>query len=72
MNTLNKTLTTPVDRPVKVVQFGEGNFLRAFVDYMIDIANEKGVFDGDIAIIKPIDFGTLVKNNLTINKRIYF
>ena len=29
-----------------VIQFGEGNFLRAFVDYMIDIANEKGVFDG--------------------------
>ena len=26
--------------PVKVVQFGEGNFLRAFVDWMIDIANE--------------------------------
>lgn len=31
-------------RRVKVLQFGEGNFLRAFVDYMIDIANEKGVF----------------------------
>ncbi len=45
--------------PVKVVQFGEGNFLRAFVDYMIDIANEKGVFDGDIVIVKPISFGSL-------------
>ena len=33
----------------KVMQFGEGNFLRAFVDYMIDIANEKGVFDGSVA-----------------------
>lgn len=46
-------------RPVKVMQFGEGNFLRAFVDYMIDIANEKGVFDGDIVIVKPIEFGSL-------------
>ena len=27
------------DAPVKVMQFGEGNFLRAFVDYFIDIAN---------------------------------
>ncbi len=45
--------------PVKVLQFGEGNFLRAFVDYMIDIANEKGVFDGSIAIAKPISFGNL-------------
>ena len=45
--------------PIKVVQFGEGNFLRAFVDYMIDIANEKGVFGGSIAIVKPISYGTL-------------
>ncbi|MBO7520568.1 MAG: hypothetical protein J6T73_07310, partial [Clostridia bacterium] len=44
---------------IKVIQFGEGNFLRAFVDYMIDIANEKGIFDGDIAIVKPISFGSL-------------
>lgn len=48
-----------VNRPIKVVQFGEGNFLRAFVDYMLDIANEKAAFDGDIAIIKPIPFGNL-------------
>ena len=45
--------------PIKVMQFGEGNFLRAFVDYMIDIANEKGAFDGSIAIVKPISFGSL-------------
>ncbi|MCD8067738.1 MAG: tagaturonate reductase [Lachnospiraceae bacterium] len=58
MEQLNKTVTKKVDRPVKVVQFGEGNFLRAFVDYMIDIANEKGLFDGDIVLIKPIPFGS--------------
>lgn len=46
-------------RPIRVVQFGEGNFLRAFVDYFVDAANEKGVFDGDVAIVKPIAFGTL-------------
>ena len=34
------------DAPVKVMQFGEGNFLRAFVDYFIDIANEKAGFNG--------------------------
>ena len=33
------------ERPVRIVQFGEGNFLRAFVDWMVDIANEKGVLD---------------------------
>lgn len=46
-------------REIKVVQFGEGNFLRGFVDYMIDVANEKGIFNGDIAIVKPISFGGL-------------
>jgi tagaturonate reductase len=47
------------NRPVKVLQFGEGNFLRAFVDYMIDIANEKGLFDAGIQIVKPIKSGSL-------------
>ncbi len=46
-------------RPVKVLQFGEGNFLRAFVDYMIDIANEKTNFNGGIVLVKPISFGSL-------------
>ncbi|MBE5794026.1 MAG: tagaturonate reductase [Clostridiales bacterium] len=45
--------------PVKVLQFGEGNFLRAFVDYMIDIANEKADFNGGIVLVKPISFGSL-------------
>ena len=59
MEVLNKNMTNPVNRPVKVVQFGEGNFLRGFVDYMIDIANEQGKFDGSIVLIKPIEFGNL-------------
>ncbi|MBO5358779.1 MAG: tagaturonate reductase [Clostridia bacterium] len=58
MNILDK-VTAKAEYPIKVMQFGEGNFLRAFVDYMIDIANEKGVFDGSIAIVKPISFGSL-------------
>lgn len=59
MKALDKTMTGKQERPVRVVQFGEGNFLRAFVDYMIDIANEQGKFDGDIVMIKPIEFGSL-------------
>lgn len=59
MNGLNRAMTGKKNRPVRVVQFGEGNFLRAFVDYMIDIANEKGTFDGDIVLVKPIDVGNL-------------
>ena len=69
---MNYLKTLPKEkRPIRVVQFGEGNFLRAFVDYMIDIANEKGVFGGNIAIVKPICFGSLENfekqnNNYTV------
>lgn len=51
MELLNRKKTGKVERPVKVLQFGEGNFLRAFVDYMIDIANEQGKFNGDIVLV---------------------
>lgn len=44
---------TPQAYPLKVLQFGEGNFLRAFADYAIDIANEENDFQGSIAIIIP-------------------
>ena len=59
MDILNKKITNAVERPIKVLQFGEGNFLRAFVDYMIDVANEEGVFNGNIAVVKPIAYGNL-------------
>ncbi len=43
--------------PEKVMQFGEGNFLRAFVDYFIDIANEKAGFNGKVMLVQPIAQG---------------
>ena len=54
MQRLNKSITHAVDRPVKVMQFGEGNFLRAFVDYIFDVTNEKTDFNGGVVIVKPI------------------
>ena len=54
-----KDISTRVSRPVRVVQFGEGNFLRAFADRMIDEANEKGSFNGNIVLVKPIEYGSL-------------
>lgn len=59
MELLNKSISKAKERPVKILQFGEGNFLRGFVDYMVDVANEKGVFDGSVAIVKPIAYGSL-------------
>jgi tagaturonate reductase len=46
-------------RPIKILQYGEGNFLRAFVDHMVDIANQRDVFDGNVQIVKPIESGSL-------------
>ena len=57
MERLNKKISKAVDRQVKVLQFGEGNFLRAFVDYMFDVVNEKTDFNGGVVIVKPIEFG---------------
>ncbi len=45
------------DAPVKIMQFGEGNFLRAFVDWMINKINQDGLFNGSVAVIQPIECG---------------
>ncbi|GGD05860.1 tagaturonate reductase [Hyunsoonleella pacifica] len=45
--------------PIKIVQFGEGNFLRAFVDYAIYELNKKANFNAGIAVIQPIDKGVI-------------
>jgi tagaturonate reductase len=51
------TTSSPQTRPIKVLQFGEGNFLRAFVDWMIDIMNERTNFNGAVQVIQPIEHG---------------
>ncbi len=43
--------------PIKVMQFGEGNFLRAFVDWMIERMNRQGVFNGAVRIVQPLPQG---------------
>ena len=43
--------------PEKVLQFGEGNFLRAFVDYWFDVANEKAGWNGKCVLVQPIPQG---------------
>ena len=40
--------------PEKVLQFGEGNFLRAFVNYWFDLANEKVNWNGKCCLVQPI------------------
>ena len=42
MKELNRSNFQAVDRPVKIMQFGEGNFLRAFVDWILQNLNDAG------------------------------
>ena len=54
---------------IKIAQFGEGNFLRTFVDYYFENLNlESGKKDYSVSIIKPITFGTLDKFHAQNNK----
>ena len=46
--------------PVRVMQFGEGNFLRGFIDYMIFKMNEKELFNGRVVAIQPTPRGRVV------------
>lgn len=54
---INEIETNNTDYPVKVLQFGEGNFLRGFVDWMIHRTNQSGLFQGKVRVIQPIDQG---------------
>ena len=49
----------PAKRPIRVVQFGEGNFLRAFVDYAFYKLNSEQDFDAGIAVVQPIEKGLI-------------
>ncbi len=49
--------------PEKVLQFGEGNFLRGFVDWMIDGMNRKGLFGGRVVVVQPLPQGLIPKLN---------
>lgn len=57
MKTINDIYSKETRYPEKVLQFGEGNFLRAFADYLIDIMNEKCVFGGSVVLCQPIENG---------------
>jgi tagaturonate reductase len=45
--------------PEKVLQFGEGNFLRAFVDWQVDKMNEDGDFNGSVVVVQPREHGKI-------------
>ncbi|MGB9662619.1 MAG: tagaturonate reductase [Moorellaceae bacterium] len=59
---VSPALSEPEDKgfrklPEKVLQFGEGNFLRAFVDWMIHKLNREGLFRGRVVVVQPLPEG---------------
>ena len=56
MKNVSETVSK-AERPIRILQFGEGNFLRAFVDWIVDILNEKGGFNGDVMMVQPLKNG---------------
>ncbi|WP_145586963.1 tagaturonate reductase [Yersinia kristensenii] len=55
MQSLNRRDFPGRSHPDKIIQFGEGNFLRAFVDWQIDLLNEHTDLNAGIVVIRPID-----------------
>ncbi len=47
--------------PVRILQIGDGNFLRAFADWMIDIANGAGLFNGRVTVVQPLPRGVAAR-----------
>ena len=41
----------------KIIQFGEGGFLRGFADWMLQIVNEETDFEGSVTVVQPIEKG---------------
>lgn len=54
---LNKLTAPKSVAPERIIQFGEGNFLRAFVDWIIWNMDAKTNFNGSVVVVQPIDRG---------------
>lgn len=57
LKSLNKRTAPKSVMPEKIIQFGEGNFLRAFVDWIVWNMNQKTNFNGSVVVVQPIDRG---------------
>ncbi|MDR0572816.1 MAG: tagaturonate reductase [Tannerella sp.] len=59
MKELNKETAVKTVRPERIIQFGEGNFLRAFVDWIVYNMNEKTDFNSSVVVVQPIEHGMI-------------
>ncbi|MCO6476584.1 MAG: hypothetical protein J5I94_08175 [Phaeodactylibacter sp.] len=56
---LNKEAVGSTALPVRILQFGEGNFLRAFVDWIVHRMNKNLDFQAGVAVVQPISQGLI-------------
>ncbi|TGV02616.1 tagaturonate reductase [Flavivirga rizhaonensis] len=59
MQELNRHTATVKTYTERIIQFGEGNFLRAFANWMIHEMNKKANFDAGVVAVQPIDQGLI-------------
>ncbi len=57
LKALNKRTAPKSVMPERIIQFGEGNFLRAFVDWIIYNMDQKTDFNGSVVVVQPIERG---------------
>jgi len=59
MKELNKQTAPKKQRTERIIQFGEGNFLRAFIDWIIWNMDEKADFNSSVVVVQPIEKGMI-------------
>lgn len=65
INTLNRSnWQSGQSYPEKIIQFGEGNFLRAFVDWQVDKMNKQAGWNAGVVIVQPLEQGLAEDLNL--------
>ena len=58
MENISSKSVKKTKHPVKIMQFGEGNFLRAFIDWIVDSMNKKSNFNAGVVVVQPMPFWT--------------
>jgi tagaturonate reductase len=59
MKKLNRENVSAKRYPERIIQFGEGNFLRAFIDWMVQNMNDKADFNSSVVVVQPLPNGMI-------------
>ena len=55
LKALNARTAPKSHAPERIIQFGEGNFLRCFVDWIVYNMNQKTDFNSSVVVVQPIE-----------------